>query len=91
MTNLPGSEITFPVVGGIFGVGRLATVLKALVDSGQIGPWHVGHWIDFRHAAIRIQFDTRADGELAKGFIANSHRAHVPAAGGISNAPVMEF
>jgi hypothetical protein len=42
MTNLQESEITFPV-GGIFGVGRLATMLKALAESGRIGPWHIGH------------------------------------------------
>jgi len=79
---MTGSELTFPVVGGIFGVGRLATMLKALVDSGQIGPWHIGHWIDFRHTAIRIQFDTPADGEIAEGFVANRHGAHVPAGSG---------
>jgi hypothetical protein len=83
---MTGSEITFPVVGGIFGVGRLATMLKALADSGEIGPWHVGHWIDFRHAAIRIQFDTSADGELAQGFVEDRHRAHVPPRSGVSDA-----
>ena len=88
MTNLQRSEITFPVVGGIFGVGRLATSLKALADSGQVGPWHVGHWIDFRHTAIRIQFDTVANGEFAAGFIENRHKAHVPAGNGASDAPV---
>lgn len=64
MTNLSESVVTFPV-GGIFGVGRLATRLKALADAGQIGPWHVGHWIDFKHTAIRIRFESVADGELA--------------------------
>ena len=90
MTNLPGSEITFPIVGGIFGVGRLATMLKGLADSGQIGPWHVGYWIDFRHTAIRIQFDSRADGELAEDCLENSHRAHVPTGNGACDAPVVE-
>ncbi len=37
MTNLDGCEVTFPVIGGIFGVGRLATKLKALADTEQIG------------------------------------------------------
>ena len=85
---MTGREITFPVVGGIFGVVRLSTMLKALADSGQIGPWHVGHWIDFRHTAIRIQFDTRADGEIAEGFVENRNRAHVPAGSGASDALV---
>ena len=71
MTNSQASEITFPVVG-IFGVGRLATILKGLADSGEIGPWRVGQWTDFRHTAIRIQFDTGADGELAEGFVRRS-------------------
>jgi hypothetical protein len=53
MRDLQGSEITFAVVGGVFGVGRLATMLKGLADSGRIGPSHVGHWINFRHTAIR--------------------------------------
>lgn len=82
MTNLQRSEITFPV-GGIFGVGRLATMLKALADSGQIGTWHVGHWIDFHHTAIRIRFDTHADAEIAEAFV----RAHVPTGSGASDAP----
>ena len=47
MTNLDGCEITFPIVGGIFGVGLLATKLKALADTEQIGPWHIGQWTDF--------------------------------------------
>jgi hypothetical protein len=83
-----GSEITFPVIGGIFGVGRLATMLKALVESGRIAPWHVGHWIDFRHTAIRIQFGTSADGELARSFVENRHRADVPTGSGASDALV---
>ena len=65
---MAGSEecvITFSVVGGIFGVGRLATKLNELLKAGQIGPWHVGQWIDFKHTAIRIKFLTAADGDLA--------------------------
>ena len=80
MTNSQERMITFPA-DGIFGVGRLGTILKGLEQSGQIGAWHIGHWIDFRHTAIRIQFDTRAGGEIAKGFIENWHKAHGPAGG----------
>lgn len=58
--------IAFPVLGGIFGVARLATKLNKLLDSQQIGPWHVGQWIDFKHTAIRIKFLTARDGELAR-------------------------
>ena len=65
MANLDEYEVTFPIVGGIFGVGRLATSLKALVDADQIAPWHVGQWIDFKHTEIRIRFGSAADGELA--------------------------
>ena len=65
---MPSSDecvITFRVVGGIFGVGRLATKLNELLNKGEIGPWHVGQWIDFTHSAIRIKFLTAADGEVA--------------------------
>ena len=65
MPNSDECVITFPV-GGIFGVARLATKLNELLKRGQIGPWHVGHWIDFKHTAIRINFLTTTDGEVAK-------------------------
>lgn len=78
MTSLQESEITFPIANGIFGVGRLATMLKTLAEAGRIGHWHVGHWIDFRHTAIRIQFDTFTDGKIAEKLIENWHMAHVP-------------
>jgi len=71
MMNPSESVVTFPV-GGIFGVGRLATRLKTLSDAGQIGPWHIGHWIDFKHTAIRIRFESVADGELASKTCATS-------------------
>lgn len=58
--------VTFPVSGGIFGVSRLATRLTALTASHRIGEWHIGHWVDWRHTAIRINFDTVADAVLAK-------------------------
>ena len=66
MTNLDECVITVPVVGGVFGVGRLATRLKALADSEQIGPWHIGQWIDYKHTAIRIRFGSVADRERAR-------------------------
>jgi hypothetical protein len=80
MKDLQDSEITFPV-GGIFGVGRLATILKGLSDSGRIGPWHVGHWTDFRHTAIRIRFDTGADAERARSLVESRHGTHASADG----------
>jgi hypothetical protein len=66
MSNSTEHVITFPVTGGIFGVGRLATRLNELLNADQIGPWHVGQWIDFTHTAVRIKFGTAADGELAR-------------------------
>jgi hypothetical protein len=65
MTNLADSTVTFPIAGGIFGVGRLATRLKALQSVGHIGPWHVGHWVDFTHTAIRIRFNSIIDAQVA--------------------------
>ena len=58
--------IVSPVVGGIFGVARLATKLNELLDRQQIGPWRVGQWIDYKHTAILIKFLTATDGEVAQ-------------------------
>ena len=57
--------VTFPVTDGIFGVGRLATRLRALEGANQIGSWHVGRWIDHTHTMIRIQFDNDEDARVA--------------------------
>ena len=70
MVTLSPNIATFPVTGGIFGVGRLATQLKALegddqIGSWHVGHWHVGHWIDHTHTAIRIQFDNGEDAKVA--------------------------
>jgi hypothetical protein len=65
MTNLADSMVTFPIANGIFGVGRLATRLKALQSVGHIGPWHVGHWVDFTHTAIRVRFNSVVDAQVA--------------------------
>jgi hypothetical protein len=73
MANLDERTITLPV-DGIFGVGELASRLKALADADQIGSWHIGKWIDFKHTAIRIQFDTVADRELAKEMFISAAR-----------------
>lgn len=58
--------VTFPVRSGIFGVDRLAKHLKALQLEDRIGNWHIGEWVDWRHAAIQISFDTAADARCAK-------------------------
>jgi hypothetical protein len=65
MVNLTPNIVTFPVTEGIFGVGRLATQLKALEGNDQIGSWHIGHWIDHTHTAIRIRFDNGEDAQVA--------------------------
>lgn len=66
VSNQIECQVTFPVRSGIFGVGRLATRLTALAASHEIGEWHIGHWVDWRHTEIRINFDTAADATLAK-------------------------
>ena len=58
--------VIFPVSGGIFGVGRLATKLTELAATHQIGEWHIGHWVDWKHTAIQINFDTVGDAALVK-------------------------
>jgi hypothetical protein len=65
-------QTTFAVSGGIFGVGNLATRLNALVASHQIGEWHIGPWVDWRHTAIRINFATAADAALAEATCAEA-------------------
>lgn len=64
MPNPDECVVTFLVVGGIFAVDRLASRLNELSDPDQLGPWHIGHWVDFKHTAIRIRFGTAADGKL---------------------------
>jgi hypothetical protein len=66
VSSLDECVVTFPVKGGIFGVGRLATRLTALAAGHQIGEWHIGDWVDWRHTAIRINFETVLDAALAK-------------------------
>jgi len=64
MTGSSESVVTFPAAG-IFGAGRLASRLKELESVDLIGPWHVGHWIDHTHTAIRIRFRSQADARTA--------------------------
>ena len=64
MTGSSESVVTFPVAG-IFEAGRLASRLKELESVDLIGPWHVGHWIDYTHTAIRIRFHSPADARTA--------------------------
>ena len=66
MTDADQNVAVFEVDRGIYGVGRLATRLKGLESIGNIGPWHVGHWIDFTHKEIRIHFNSVVDATLAK-------------------------
>ena len=64
MTDSSASVLTF-AVAGIFGAGRLASRLKELESIDLIGPWHVGHWTDYTHTAIRIRFSSQADARTA--------------------------
>jgi len=67
--------VAFPVRSRIFGVGRLATRLNALRANREIGEWHIGPWVDWRHSAIRIDFRTVADAALAKSTCSESAAA----------------
>ena len=64
MTEASESVITF-TVAGLFGAGRLASRLKEPESVDLIGPWHVGHWMDYTQKAIRIRFASRADARTA--------------------------
>jgi hypothetical protein len=66
MPHTADCTVTFPVERGIFGVNRLALALNALAKDHRIGIWHPGLWVDWRHTAIAIGFDTAADASLAK-------------------------
>ena len=66
VSNQTECLVTFPVGSGIFGVGRLATRLTALATNREIGEWHIGHWVDWKHTGIQITFDTAKDAALAK-------------------------
>jgi hypothetical protein len=54
-----------PGDGGNFRGWSAATQLKAVEGDDQIGSWHVGHWIDHTHTAIRIRFDNGEDVQAA--------------------------
>jgi hypothetical protein len=68
-SKAPECVVTFALTGGIFGVGRLAARLDKLLASRQIGIWHIGPWIDWRHKAIRIKFASVEDGKLAEDVV----------------------
>ena len=61
--------VTFAITGGIFGVGRLATRLNKLLESGKIGVWHIGPWVDWRHTTICIKIDSVDDGKLSEDVV----------------------
>jgi len=54
MQNSDECVIAFPVVGGIFGVARLATKLNELSGRQQIGPWRVGQRADCKHTDAQV-------------------------------------
>ena len=88
MTGSSESVITFGVAG-VFGAGRLAIRLKELESVDLIGPWHVGHWMDYTHRAIRIRFSSRADAKTAVSKVGFS--AEPPSPGAASGgAPTFE-
>ena len=59
-------RVTFPVQHGVFGVDRLAVRLNTLVQTREIAGWHAGHWVDWHHTTIAIDFESTADAALAK-------------------------
>ena len=61
--------VTFAITGGIFGVGQVATRLNKLQESGKIGVWHIGPWVDWLHTAICIKFDTVEDAKLSEDVV----------------------
>jgi len=74
MTELPKQEshaldpiecvVTFPVRSGILVASRRAS--PPLRQATRSGNGISGIWVDWRHSAIRITFDTAADAATAK-------------------------
>jgi hypothetical protein len=64
MTGSSERVLTF-ALAGIDGASRLASRLIELESVDLIGPWHVGHWIDYTHTEIRIRFSSPADARKA--------------------------
>lgn len=56
---------TFSIDNGIYGVGRLAKRLNALIGKDGIAAWHLAGWTDWKHTAIRIDFDSPEDARRA--------------------------
>lgn len=56
---------TFPIESGIYGVGRLANHLNALLAKDSIADWHLAGWTDWKHTAIRIDFASPEDARHA--------------------------
>jgi hypothetical protein len=55
----------FSIDNGIYGVGRLAKRLNALIGKDGIAAWHLAGWTDWKHTAIRIDFDSLEDARRA--------------------------
>jgi hypothetical protein len=82
MRDLQGSEITFAVVGGVFGVGRLATMLKGqwIRDGSGLGTSATGLTFEHRHPdPIRHPCPRESRGR----FIEDRNTAHAPAVRGV--------
>jgi hypothetical protein len=86
----PECMITFAVTGGIFGVGRLAARLDELSQSGRIGAWHIGPWVDWRHTAIRIKFDSVEDGKLSEHVVCLALQGGASSAGPLVTTEAMK-
>jgi hypothetical protein len=56
---------TFSIDNGIYGVDRLAKRLNALIGKDGIAAWHLAGWTDWKHTAIRIDFDSLEDARRA--------------------------
>jgi hypothetical protein len=59
-------RVTFPVEGGIYGVGRLVKRLNALMREDSIAVWQLAGWTDWKHGAIRIDFASPEDASHAE-------------------------
>lgn len=72
---------TFSIDNGIYGVGRLAKRLNALIGKDGIAAWHLAGWTDWKHTAIRIDFDSPEDARRAADTCRDDRPGADPAPG----------
>ena len=59
--------VTFAITAGIFGVGQ--PLAEQASGKRKDRCLHIGPWVDWRHTAICIKFDSVEDGKLSEDVV----------------------